>query len=101
MKADQDKMPPQKADAPRGELMKCPECGNDTFAMGKSVRYKELRYWRIPIPWGTGGGDCLRAENCRNGDGSYDDFHIVCRKCEAVFWDAEIMEMWEVNGLWD
>ena len=99
METDQNKTPPQKAEPPQGELMRCPKCGNDAFAMGKTVMFKELRYWRIPIPWG--GGDCLRAESVRPGDGGHDDFHIICRKCETLFWEGEVMEMWRANGLWD
>ena len=37
MQNDKNQNPPKMAEAPRGELMRCPKCGGNSFAMGKSV----------------------------------------------------------------
>ena len=97
MKTDHDKTPPQKVDAPQGELMKCPKCGHDTFAMGKTVTYKERRYWRVLVRVAGMEGLGLREEEVDKW-GSYDYYHIICRKCDATFWENDMMDMWKAEG---
>ena len=95
MKPAENKTPPQKAESPQGELMKCPECGGDAFTMGKSVVSDEVRCWRVPDRWGAG----IRVEEINPG--GYDDLHIICRKCDTTFWDCKILEMWNAGGWWN
>ena len=97
MQTDENQNPPKTAEAPRGELMKCPKCGGDTFAMGKSVMSDKQRYWRVPVLIAGKEEPGVRVEDNDCG-GSYDDLHIVCRKCHATFWENEILEMWKVGG---
>ena len=97
MQNDKKQNPPKTADAPQGELMKCPECGNDTFAMGKSVISDKQRYWRVPVLIAGKEEPGLRVEDNDHG-GGYDGLHIVCRKCDTTFWENEILEMWKVGG---
>ena len=96
MKADENKTPPETADAPRGELMKCPECGGDEFTINKNAAM-EGRCWRVPVPWGE--GKCVRVEI--TDPGGHDFLNMVCSNCGAQFDDGEIMEMWETGGWWD
>ena len=97
MKADENKTPPETAGAPRGELMKCPDCGGDDFAMGKSVIHEDQRYWRVPVRIPGQEEHGLRIEQTKPGY-AYEHLHIVCRKCGATFWEGEILEMWKAGG---
>ena len=92
MPPNQPRPPSETADAPRCELMKCPECGHDSFQMGKTVHSDEIRCWRVSDRLGA----ALHAEKIDIGGD--DDLHIICRKCGTQFGDGEIEEMWEVGG---
>ena len=96
MQASDKQTKPEADKEPKGELMKCPKCGHDTFAMGESIVYDEVRWRRIPAP--KLGGTYVRPESDRRGYG-YDDLHIVCNECGATYWESTMMEMWETDGV--
>ena len=92
MPPDHPRPPSQTADAPRRELMKCPECGHHSFQMGKTVRSDEMQCWRVSNRLGA----TLHPE--MTDIGGHDDLHIICRNCGTQFGDDEIAEMWKVDA---
>ena len=93
MQNDKNQNSPKTADAPQGgELMKCPECGGNSFILEKTVLSDEVQCWRIPDRWGAG----IRVEE--NDPGGYDDLQIICRGCNTTFEESKILKMWNVGG---